>query len=229
MNTSREEPSRRRRSSNVGVPPLVVNMRLDELDHSASSRSMTGKDPACPCWPSFFGTPFFGFNVPNGPAPPGQDRSKLTTPRGGNPWGVRQSTAAESFAMDVGQVVEIELRPVCRPSPYHLAMPPQLVCGAETYSAAGRETPAAKGQEDPRLARRTISGQRTAIREDAARDDARPLPSTATTRSQAGSRCPLIVSSALRVLVKNAAVWRVAAFHNTMVRPFGSESSPAHR
>ena len=41
---------------------------------------------------------------------------------------------------------------VCRPSPYHLAMPPRKVCGAESNSAGANENPAAKGHEDPRRA-----------------------------------------------------------------------------
>jgi uncharacterized protein (TIGR02246 family) len=33
----------------------------------------------------------------------------------------------------------------------------------------------------------------------------------------------------IRVLVKSDGVWRVSAFHNTIVRPFGSESTAVHR
>jgi uncharacterized protein (TIGR02246 family) len=46
-------------------------------------------------------------------------------------------------------------------------------------------------------------------------------------KSPSGESLPAHRELSIRVLVKNAGVWRVAAFHNTMVRPFGSESSPA--
>jgi hypothetical protein len=34
---------------------------------------------------------------------------------------------------------------ICRPSPYHLAMPPRRSCGAESYSAGPTEIPAGEG------------------------------------------------------------------------------------
>ena len=48
-------------------------------------------------------------------------------------------------------------------------------------------------------------------------------------KSPSGESLPAHRELSIRVLVKNAGAWRVAAFHNTMVRPFGSESSPAQR
>ena len=38
-----------------------------------------------------------------------------------------------------------------------------------------------------------------------------------------GETLPAHRELSIRVFVKNAGVWRVAAFHNTIVRPFGSE------
>ena len=46
-------------------------------------------------------------------------------------------------------------------------------------------------------------------------------------KSPNGELLPAHRELSIRVLVKNDGVWRVTAFHNTIVRPFGSESSPA--
>lgn len=48
-------------------------------------------------------------------------------------------------------------------------------------------------------------------------------------RGPNGESVPPHRELSIRVLVKNEGVWRVTAFHNTMLRPFGSESSPAQR
>lgn len=48
-------------------------------------------------------------------------------------------------------------------------------------------------------------------------------------KSPSGESLPAHRELSIRVLVKNDGVWRVTAFHNTIVRPFGAESSPAQR
>ena len=48
-------------------------------------------------------------------------------------------------------------------------------------------------------------------------------------KSPSGEVLPAHRELSIRVLVKNDGVWRVTAFHNTIVRPFGSESDPAQR
>ena len=45
-------------------------------------------------------------------------------------------------------------------------------------------------------------------------------------KGASGELLPAHRELSIRVLVKNDGVWRVTAFHNTIVRPFGSESSP---
>jgi uncharacterized protein (TIGR02246 family) len=47
--------------------------------------------------------------------------------------------------------------------------------------------------------------------------------------SPSGEFLPAHRELSIRVLVKSDGVWRVSAFHNTIVRPFGSESTAAHR
>lgn len=46
-------------------------------------------------------------------------------------------------------------------------------------------------------------------------------------KSPGGEALPPHRELSLRVLVKKDGVWRVAAFHNTMVRPFGADPPPA--
>lgn len=48
-------------------------------------------------------------------------------------------------------------------------------------------------------------------------------------KSPSGELLPAHRELSIRVLVKEHGEWRVTAFHNTIVRPFGSESSPARR
>src|SRR5262249_47032935 len=48
-------------------------------------------------------------------------------------------------------------------------------------------------------------------------------------KSPTGELLPAHRELSIRVLVKNNGEWRVAAFHNTLVRPFGSDSSPAQQ
>ena len=48
-------------------------------------------------------------------------------------------------------------------------------------------------------------------------------------KSPSGGLLPAHRELSIRVFVKNDGVWRVTAFHNTIVRPFGSESDPAQR
>jgi uncharacterized protein (TIGR02246 family) len=48
-------------------------------------------------------------------------------------------------------------------------------------------------------------------------------------KSPSGGLLPAHRELSIRVLVKNDGVWRVTAFHNTIVQPFRSESSPAQR
>jgi uncharacterized protein (TIGR02246 family) len=48
-------------------------------------------------------------------------------------------------------------------------------------------------------------------------------------KSPSGESLPAHRELSIRVLVKDDGVWRVTAFHNTIVRAFGSESSPAQR
>ena len=46
-------------------------------------------------------------------------------------------------------------------------------------------------------------------------------------KSPGGELLPAHRELSIRVFVKNDGVWRVTAFHNTIVRPFGSDSSPS--
>ena len=46
-------------------------------------------------------------------------------------------------------------------------------------------------------------------------------------KSPNGEPLPAHRELSIRVLVKNDGVWRVTAFHNTIVRPFGSDPDPA--
>jgi uncharacterized protein (TIGR02246 family) len=48
-------------------------------------------------------------------------------------------------------------------------------------------------------------------------------------KSPSGELLPPHRELSIRVLVKNNGVWRVTAFHNTIVRPFGSESNSTQR
>jgi uncharacterized protein (TIGR02246 family) len=48
-------------------------------------------------------------------------------------------------------------------------------------------------------------------------------------KSPTGDLLPAHRELSIRVFVKNDGLWRVTAFHNTIVRPFGSESNPAQR
>ena len=47
--------------------------------------------------------------------------------------------------------------------------------------------------------------------------------------SPSGELLPSHRELSIRVLAKNDGVWRVSAFHNTIVRPFGSESNSAQQ
>jgi uncharacterized protein (TIGR02246 family) len=46
--------------------------------------------------------------------------------------------------------------------------------------------------------------------------------------SPSGEELPPHQELSVRVLVKDGGAWRITAFHNAMVRPFGTESRPAH-
>jgi len=48
-------------------------------------------------------------------------------------------------------------------------------------------------------------------------------------KSPSGELLPAHRELSIRVLVKNHGVWLVTAFHNTIVRPFGSEANSAQR
>ena len=48
-------------------------------------------------------------------------------------------------------------------------------------------------------------------------------------KSPSGELLPAHRELSIRVLVKDDGVWRVTAFHNTIVRPFGSELTPGQR
>jgi uncharacterized protein (TIGR02246 family) len=48
-------------------------------------------------------------------------------------------------------------------------------------------------------------------------------------KSLSGDLLPAHRELSIRVFVKNDGVWRVTAFHNMIVRPFGSESNPTQR
>ena len=98
-----------------------------------------------------FGNPF---NVLNRPELSASVRSNEWPHARSTAWG-RKASRCCGRCYDGGRLIGENVRgPICRPSPYHLAMPPQRGCGAGVIAQERERCQPSVGSLDPHLAAR---------------------------------------------------------------------------